>query len=162
MTFTLKKGISANGIDQLKYLEGERLKVYRDEAGYATVGVGHKVMPVDNLKVGDTITPLKSGQLLKNDLINAERAVSMGVKVPLNKNQYDALVSFVFNVGSGALLTGGKDGQPSTLLLKLNDYDYQGALKEFTRWKYVTKNGVKIVSDILVRRRKFEQNLFNS
>jgi len=162
MTLTLKKSISAKGIKQLKYLEGERLKVYIDQAGYPTVGVGHKVLPQDNLKIGDTITPLQSGKFLKQDLQNAERAIKMGVKVPLNQNQYDALVSFIFNVGVGAFLNGGKNDAPSTLLRKLNDYDYQGALAEFPRWKYVTENGVKSVDDILVRRRKFEQDLFNA
>lgn len=155
MTLTLKKGVSANGINQLKFLEKERFVVYIDEAGHKTVGVGHKVLPSDNLNVGDSITPLESGKYLRNDLSLAERAIRNNVLVPLNQNQFDALASFIFNIGTGAF-------SKSTLLRKLNEYDYNGALAEFPRWKFVTINGIKEESPGLIKRRSYEQNLFNS
>ncbi len=161
MTITLKKKTSINGIEHVKFLEGEILKVYPDEGGRATVGVGHLVTPQDNLKMGDRITPMQSAKLLRQDLSIAERAIKDYVKVPLNQNQYDALVSFIFNVGVSAF-AHINDGKGSTLLQKLNAYDYQGALEQFAAWKYVTKDGVKVESDILKRRRKYEQNLFVS
>jgi len=155
MTLTLKKGMSANGINQLKFLEGEKFVVYVDKAGHKTVGVGHKVLPSDNLNIGDSITPFESNKYLRNDLSLAERSVRNNVLVPLNKNQFDALTSFVFNVGTGAFVN-------STMLRKLNEYDYNGALAEFPRWKFVTINGIKEESPGLIERRKYEQDLFNS
>lgn len=155
MTISLKKGISKKGIELIKFLESDELTVYRDSAGIPTVGVGHVVLPIDNLKVGDKITQAQSTAFLKQDLRNAENTVKIGVKAPLNKNQYDALVSFVFNVGSGAF-------KSSSLLRKLNTFDYQGALEQFGKWKYITVNNQKVVSAGLVNRRKYEQQLFNS
>ena len=154
---SLRKTISKRGIEHLKFLEGERLKVYLDNANIPTVGVGHKVLPVDNLKVGDMITQKKSSSLLRKDLSVAKTAVNTQVKVPLNQSQYDALVSFVFNVGI-------YNFAESTLLEKLNEYDYQGALAEFPRWKYSTdaNTGIKSINNGLVKRRKYEQDLFNA
>ncbi len=155
MTLTLKKGMSANGINQLKFLEGEKFTVYFDEAGHKTVGTGHKVLPSENLNVGDSITPLEAGKYLRNDLNLAERSIRKNVLVPLNQNQFDALTSFVFNVGTDPFAN-------STLLRKLNEYDYSGALAEFPRWKFVTINGIKEESPGLIKRRKYEQDLFNA
>lgn len=155
MTFTLKKGISSKGIELLKFLEGEKFVVYFDKAGHKTVGVGHKILPSDNLNIGDSITPLESGKFLRNDLSTAERAIRNNVLVPLNQNQFDALTSFIFNVGTGAFAN-------STMLRKLNQYDYSGALAEFPRWKFITVNGIKDESPALITRRKYEQDLFNN
>lgn len=151
----LKKSMSNNGLDHLTFLEGERLMVYRDSANIPTVGIGHKVLPADDLEVGDMITPAQVRTFLISDLAEAEAAVNNLVVVPLNQNQFDALVSFVFNVGR-------TNFKSSTLLSKLNQYDYQGALAEFERWRYSTDahTGVKDVDDVLVRRRAYEQNLF--
>lgn len=155
MTFTLKKTMSVNGINLLKFLEGEKFTVYFDAAAHKTVGVGHKVLPSDNLNYGDNITPLESEKYLRNDLSNAERSIRNNVLVPLNQNQFDALTSFIFNAGTGAFTN-------STMLRKLNQYDYSGALAEFPRWKFVTINGIKQESPGLIKRRKYEQDLFNS
>jgi len=157
MTFTLKKTMSQNGINLLKFLEGEKFTVYLDKGNNPTVGIGHKITPQDNLKVGDTITPIESGKLLRNDLSYAERAIRTHVLVPLNQNQFDALTSFIFNVGTGAFSN-------STMLRKLNQYDYSGALAEFPRWKFVTnrETGIKDEDIVLITRRKYEADLFNS
>ena len=151
----LQKTMSQKGIAHLKSLEGEKFTVYLDQAGLPTVGVGHKVLPSDNLNVGDTITQQRIANLLARDLIAAQKAVNNYVTVPLNQNQFDALVSFVFNIGVDRF-------KRSTLLRRLNDYDYQGALAEFSKWKYITINNEKVISEGLVNRRFFEQDLFNA
>lgn len=152
---TIKKILSDKGMDHLKFLEGERLTVYRDSADIPTVGVGHKVLPQDNLAVGDTITQAQSDAFLRADLKSAEHAINSLVKVPLNQNQFDSLTSFVFNIGINAF-------RESTLLAKLNQYDYQGALAEMERWRFSTNQftGQKEVDQVLVRRRQYEQDLF--
>lgn len=152
---SLQKSVSPNGIKQLKFLEGERLDVYLDAGNIPHVGVGHKIIPSDNLVMGDTITQTRSDQFLTRDLLTAKKTVNNYVNVPLNQNQYDALVSFVFNIGADNF-------RRSTLLNRLNDYDYQGAMAEMSRWKYVTINDKKIVSEGLVNRRLYEQDLFNA
>lgn len=151
----LNKAISRNGISHIKRVEGERLDVYRDAAGHMTVGVGHLVLPEDNLRMGDTITHAHSDKLLRADLLKAEDTVNKSVVVPLSQNQFDSLVSFVFNVGDGNF-------RRSTLLSKLNEYNYHGALAEMERWNKVTdpNTGLKVVNEGLVNRRRLEQDLF--
>lgn len=150
-----KRSISQAGLDHLKRVEGERLDVYIDAAGHPTVGVGHKILPEDNLKLGDSISQFQSDSFLRIDAAKAEQAVNDRVIVPLNQAQFDALTSFVFNVGADNF-------RRSTLLRKLNEYDYQGALAEFERWNKITNpnTGQKEVHPGLVSRRFAEQELF--
>ena len=140
--------LSQAGLDLIKGFEGFRSKAYKavhSEKHY-TIGYGHYGRDV---KFGDTITKAKAEVLLKEDVEWAEKAVNTYVKVALNQNQYDALVSFTFNVGSGALAT-------STLLRKLNKKDYDGAAAEFPRWN---KSGGKTLAGLIKRRAK-EHDLF--
>ena len=82
--------------------EGVRLTVYRDVAGYPTVGVGHLVTPEDNLSVGDRITYDQALDLLEKDLQTAEAAVARLVgDMPVYQHEFDALVDLVYNVGEG-------------------------------------------------------------
>lgn len=82
--------------------EGVRLTVYRDVAGYPTVGVGHLVTPRDNLNVGDRITYERALELLEDDLREAEKGVRNLVgDLVLYQNEFDALVDLVYNVGAG-------------------------------------------------------------
>ena len=82
--------------------EGVRYRVYRDVAGYPTVGVGHLVLPKDNLRIGDRISHERAMQLLEQDLRKAEQGVRNLVgDLPVNQNEFDALVDLVFNVGEG-------------------------------------------------------------
>ncbi|WP_319422750.1 lysozyme [Pleurocapsa sp. FMAR1] len=92
---------------------------------------------------------LEAERLLKEDLSIFEKAVTRFVTVPLNQNQFDALVSFTFNVGVGAF-------SKSTLLKLLNYKDYQKAANEFSRW---TRGGGRILPG-LINRRKDEHELF--
>ena len=138
--------ISQKGIDLIKRFEGCRLTSYKCPAGILTVGYGHTGSDVH---AGMTITQNEADNLLKMDLIVHVNNVNKLVKVPLNQNQFDALVSFEYNVGYGALAN-------STLLRLLNSGDYKGAGGQFGRWVYA---GGKILQG-LVNRRKAETLLF--
>lgn len=147
-TMTAKKGAR----DIIKELEGWSETVYKDSAGIPTIGWGHKILPGEDFTYG--ITKAEGEILLSKDIQFAENAVNYYVVVPLKQSMYDALVSFVFNVGAQAFIN-------STLLKKLNVGDYEGAAAEFARWKYVTINGEKVVSSGLVNRRAKESALFS-
>ena len=137
---------STNGLNLIRRFEGEKLTAYRCPAGIWTIGVGHTGPDVYS---GLTITEERSLELLRADVSTFEAAVNSLVRVPLNQNQFDALVSFVFNVGNGAL-------KGSTLLRKLNAGDYEGAAKEFGRW---TKALGQTLTG-LIKRRAAEAGLF--
>ena len=138
--------ISENGINLIKRFEGCRLKAYRCPAGVLTIGYGHTGSDVSN---GMVISQEKAENMLKMDLAVHCNNVTKLVKVPLNQNQFDALVSFEYNVGYGALST-------STLLRLLNQGKYTEASKQFERWVYA---GDKPLEG-LKRRRKAEKELF--
>lgn len=138
---------SQKGINLIKQFEGCSLQAYKCPAGKWTIGYGH----TKGVKQGQKITQAKAEELLKSDLINYEKGVTKAVKVPINQNQYDALVSFSYNVGLAALRT-------STLLKKLNKKDYTGAANEFMRWN---KANGKVLNG-LTKRRAAEQKLFKT
>lgn len=137
--------ISQTGIDLIKEFEGLELKAYPDAVGVWTIGYGHTKTAVP----GMVITEGEAEYLLKQDLVIFERCVQRYITVPLTQNQFDALVSFSFNLGCGSL-------QESTLRKKLNAGDYNGAANEFPRWN---KAGGKVLRG-LVRRREAERALF--
>ena len=145
--------LSKRGIDHLKEQEGFSARIYQDEAGNWTIGYGHKLTPEDNYTIATNMTPEDAEALLIQDVAKAEAAIKRYVTVPLSSGQYDALVSFIFNVGVSAFAD-------STLLRKLNIGDYAGAANELARWNKITVNGQKVVSAILVNRRDSEQELF--
>ena len=138
--------ISENGINLIKRFEGCRLKAYRCPAGVLTIGYGHTGCDVSN---GMVISQEKAENMLKMDLTVHCNNVSKLVKVPITQNQFDALVSFEFNVGYGALST-------STLLRLLNQGKYTEASKQFERWVYA---GGKPLEG-LKKRRIAEKELF--
>lgn len=134
----------------VKRFEGKYLEAYVCPAGVWTIGYGHTGM-VDGAPIaaGMKITEEKAEELLHLDMEKFERAVTRLVQVSYNQNQFDALVSFAFNCGEGAL-------QKSTLLRKLNAGDYLGAAGEFARWN---KGGGKVLPG-LTKRRAAEKELF--
>ena len=142
--------ISKNGLDLVKHFEGCYLTAYKCPANVWTIGYGHTGI-VDGLYIsnGMIITQEKADELLKNDMAIFEKAVTESVKVEITQSQFDALVSFSFNVGASAL-------RKSTLLRKLNSGDYVGASNEFHRWN---KANGKVLKG-LVRRRAAEAYLF--
>lgn len=140
--------ITRSGIDKIKRHEALRLTPYQDVAGKWTIGYGHL------LRAGewyDRISEDQAEDLLREDLGKAESAINQYVTAPLNPNQYDALVSFVYNVGATAF-------KNSTLLRKLNQGDYDGAAGELQRWKYA---GGKISAGLVARRQR-EETLFRT
>lgn len=137
--------VSNNGINLVKRFEGLELKAYRDSVGILTIGYGH----THAVKVGDVITDEQADIFLREDLQVAELTVNTNVKVKLTQGQFDALVSFVFNLGSGNFVK-------STLIKKLNAGDYAGATDEFGKW--VNAGGKKLSG--LVKRRAAEREVF--
>ena len=140
--------LSDDGVRLIAGFEGFRSDLYNDPAGHCTIGYGHLVHlgncdgsePAD-LRKG--ISRKRARELLRDDAASAEAAVNDAVKVPLSQEQFDALVSFVFNVGTGAF-------RRSTLLRLLNDGGYDDVPKQLDRW---VKAGGKTLEG-LVRRRK--------
>ena len=131
--------------------EGLRLTAYRDAAGIWTIGYGHTAAAGSPVPVaGMTITAAEADAILGRDLARFEAAVTRLVTVALAQGEFDALVSFTFNVGEGAL---GR----STLLKKLNAGDRAGAAAEFGRWN---KAGGRVLAG-LTRRRAEERAMFS-
>lgn len=145
--------VSAAGRKAIAGHEGARLKAYPDPATGGepwTIGVGHtSAAGPPKVVKGMTITEEECDEILSRDLATFEEAVEKAVKVPLNQNQFDALVSFTFNVGAGNL-------QKSTLLRRLNQGDYRGAAEQFGAWN---KAAGKVMKG-LVTRRADERALF--
>ena len=111
--------LSARGLRLIQAHEGLRLQAYLDSANVPTIGYGS----TRGVEMGDTITETQALELLEADVERHADSVREHVDVPLNQHQFDALVSFTFNVGAHAFKT-------STLLDRLNSFDYQGAADE--------------------------------
>ena len=138
---------SESMIAVIKKFEGLRLKAYKCPAGVQTIGYGH----TRNFKFSENykITEEQAEKFLHEDLKKFENSIKKLVKVPLSQCQFDALVSFTFNVGA----TNFKN---STLLKYLNNGEYSLAAEQFERWIY--SNGKKL--DGLQTRRKAEKEIF--
>ncbi|EBP0013575.1 lysozyme [Salmonella enterica] len=147
--------ISDRGVALIKTFEGCRLKAYPDpKTGGApwTIGYGWTGKVDGKPVTPDTVIAQETAdRLLKTGLVSYERDVSRLVKVKLTQGQFDALVSFVYNLGARAF-------SGSTLLRKLNAGDYDGAAGEFMRW---VSPGTEVEAG-LRRRRQAERDLFLS
>lgn len=144
--------VSAKGIDLICSFEGLRLTAYDDGVGVWTIGFGTIKYPNGvRVKRGDTCTLEQAKSYMKYDLIEFEHTVNSLAKVLLNQNQFDALVSLTYNIGSGAF-------KSSTLLKKLNLSDYKGAAEQFDVW--VNAGGKRMQG--LANRRAKEKSLFLS
>ena len=140
--------LSDAGLRLIQRHEGFRPRVYRDPIGLPTIGYGHLVRPGERFE-GVVLHEAEARALLIADAALAEEAVREAVAVPLRQAEFDALVSFTFNLGPGAL-------RRSTLLRRLNADDRAGAAREFDRWVYA--GGERFTG--LVRRRAEERALF--
>lgn len=145
-----EKQMKTKDLNIIKEFEGLKLNAYDDGVGVWTIGYGTTRYPNGNrVKRGDKITLEQAEQYIRHDLSNFEDAVNSLVKVPLTQNQFDALTSLVYNIGSGAF-------SKSTLLKKLNAKDYKGAADQFLVWN---KAGGKTLQGLVNRRTK-EKQLF--
>ena len=138
--------ISQQGIDLVKRFEGFSPVAYLCPAGVWTIGYGHTA----GVHEGDSIDGDTAEDFLREDLTSAEGAVEKYVKVPLKQWQFDALVSFTFNLGAGNLYS-------STLLKKVNrNPDDPSIRDEFKKWVYA---GGRVLQG-LVDRRKAEADMY--
>ncbi len=150
------KKLSDDGAKFIARYEGFSPRLYDDPAGHCTIGYGHlvhlgKTNGSEPKEFREGITKERGLELLKEDAASAAAAVKDGVKVRLNQQQFDSLVSFVFNLGAGNF-------QSSTLLKKLNAGDYSAVPSELNRW--VNAGGKQLAG--LVTRRKAEGSLFTT
>ena len=136
---------SERGLALIRQFEGLRLSAYRCAAGVLTIGWG----TTKGVKMGQTITRDEADRLLMEDVQRFADHVKALVKVPLNQNQTDALVSFVYNIGPAAF---GK----STMLKLINQGLLEDAALQFVRWN---KAGGQVLAG-LTRRRIAERELF--
>lgn len=145
---------SSFGRGEIARREGTVLTAYKDSAGVLTIGVGHtSAAGQPKVTAGMKISAWEADQILTRDLRDVEATVAKAVKVPLNQNEFDALVSFVFNVGGTAF-------KGSTLLRKLNAGDRAGAADQFLVWNKITKGGKKVALAGLTTRRQDERRQF--
>ena len=145
----MTRRISAHCRAKIQQWEGLRLAAYRDGAGVWTIGYGS----TSNVREGMVITQAEADKRLRDDLAEAEYAVSRLVKVELTDNQFGALVSFVFNVGVAAFGS-------STLLKLLNQGDYASVPGQLARWNKITVGGRKVADKGLSNRRAAEAGLW--
>ncbi len=142
--------VSPSGVDLICNFEGLRLKAYDDGVGVWTIGFGTTKYPNGiRVKKGDTCTLDQAKAYMQNDLKSFEQTVNNTVKVPLNQNQFDALVSLAYNIGASAF-------SQSTLVKKLNANSISGAADQFDVW--VNAGGKRMQG--LVNRRTVEKALF--
>ena len=137
--------LSNRGKSLIKKYEGLRLTAYKCPAGVWTIGYGHTA----GVFAGQKISERQADEFFDNDIKQFEDAVNSLVKVPLKQGQFDALVSFVYNVGKTAFAN-------STLLRMLNSGNYSVAGEQISRWVFA--GGKKLQG--LVKRREEEKELF--
>ena len=130
--------IGKNGLNLIKKSEGYRAQAYLDTGNVPTIGYG----TIKGVKMGQVITEEQATIYLMRDVAGAEATVNKMVKVPLTQNQFDALVSFVYNVGSGAFSS-------STLLRQLNLGMYDTVPAQLLRWN---KDNGRVINGLTTRR----------
>ena len=144
---------SSNGISLIEQFEGFRAQMYKDAVGLPTIGYGTLIQSQSQqYLMTATITQAQATDLLKQHLPSIESAIDNMVEFELTQNQFDALVSFCYNLGTNSLLN-------STLLKKLNvDPSDETIRDEFMKWVHA---GGKVLQG-LVDRRTAEADLYFS
>lgn len=143
--FDSSRRITTKGIDLIKKFEGFSSDVYTCPSGYETIGYGHLIQESESFN--DAISKEEAEKLLRVDVRYAEMGVLNLIHVPMTNNQFDALVSFTFNLGIGAL-------QRSTLRKKVNLKLNSEVAHEFSRWTFAKGKRLKG----LMLRRKIESD----
>lgn len=142
--------VTQTGLELIKQFESFSSRIYICPSGYPTIGYGHVVREYERKIFADGITAQEGELLLLQDTKIAEAAVCRFITVPLTDGQFDSLVSFTFNLGSGAL-------QRSTLRWKVNCEEHEDVPVEFMKW--VWSGGRKVKG--LINRRKTESNYYS-
>jgi GH24 family phage-related lysozyme (muramidase) len=137
--------VTEAGLDLIKRFEGFSPTIYICPAGYPTIGYGHVVLVHEREQFAACLTQAEATDILRKDVGIAERAVVRLISVPLTDGQFDALVSFTFNLGAGSL-------QRSTLRRLVNRGEHEGVPSELMKWVWAA--GRRLPG--LVRRRKAE------
>lgn len=153
--------VSESGVAFTAAREGFRAQMYNDQAGHCTIGYGHLIhtgrcngSDPRETPFRDGITQERATEQLRQNLRMAAQKVRAGITVPLNQHQFDALASFVLNVGPDAF-------QGSTLRRVINAGEGAQVIRRaFLMWVKVRQNGQLVTSDGLVKRRTFEADLF--
>jgi|TARA_R110001592_G_scaffold277820_1_gene545043 lysozyme len=138
---------SKDGLQLIKDFEGLELSAYKCAAGVWTIGYGH----IKGVQEGMSISEARANEMLNEELTEYENYINKGVTVPLSQCQFDAMVSWVYNLGNGNLSS-------STLLKVLNSGDYAGVPAQMLRWN---KAGGKVLAG-LTRRRQAEADMFSA
>ena len=141
--------VTDEGLALIKRFEGFEPEIYICPAGWPTIGYGHVVRDHERERFAGGVDEAAAEELLRRDVETAERAVPRLIRVPLEDGRFDALVSFAFNLGAGAL-------QRSTLRRKVNREEHGAVPTEFRRW--VWAGGRKLKG--LIRRREAEVALY--
>jgi len=149
--------ISEKGFNFIKAHEKRRLKAEKNDAGIWTTGYGH----TESVREGDSVTPEEAEALLISDLKKCADVLRQKLGVPVSQNQFDALCSLLLSIGPGlrGVKSGPielKSGQPSTLLMFLNQGCYAAAADQFGSWIYA---GNTVIKELIYRRER-EKNLF--
>jgi lysozyme len=143
--------LSSKGLDFIKKYEKLSLTSYKDQAGYETIGYGHKILPGEDFSKG--ITKAQALDLLSHDAQGAVNAVNGALKVSVKQNQFDALVSLAFNAGPVSVKSSNQ------MMRAVN----AGNVTEenFTAYRFVHVNGQAVVSQGLLRRREDEYSMYS-
>ena len=141
--------VTDEGLALIKCFEGLAPEIYVCPGGWPTIGYGHVVRDAERERFADGIDETEAETLLRRDVATAEQAVLRLIRVPLEDGRFDALCSFTFNLGAGAL-------QRSTLRRKVNRGEHDAVPAEFGRW--VWAGGRKLKG--LMRRREAEAGLY--
>jgi len=142
---------TATGLSLIKEFEGFSNKIYLDAAGLPTIGYGHLLRSGEEEMFRRGISHEAAIALLIKDVEASERAVLRLISIPLTDGQFDALVSFTFNLGAGAL-------QRSTLRRKVNREEHADVSAEFMKWVWAGGRRLKG----LIRRRTAEAALYQT
>lgn len=141
---------SSQGIAMIKQFEAFRAYPYKDSNGIRTIGYGHAITSVENKRI-NYVTKREAEELLRGDVTSAEQCIHQLISFSLTQNQFDALVSFVFNIGC-------PNFRNSHVYLYLKGKDFKNAVLYWKKWAY-GNNGMLLGG--LVRRRSQEVQLFN-
>jgi len=141
--------VSKDCVDLVKVFEGFRSEAYKCPAGVWTIGYGHTL----NVHPTDVITEGQASVLLQEELDEFADKVNKLLKIETSQAQFDALVSFAYNLGIASL-------QSSTLLKKHNVSDFLAAANEFLKWDKAKVNGKLTVLSGLSKRRRHESALY--